>query len=282
MPQAPHSSGNRPPLAARPLPSWPPPTPRHSRRPDVQRGNRRSLARNADGLGELLADTLVDAGREARALILADTVEIEHVLLAPIAHHLKPREHIHIVYVADPMKRVQVALKVDDGHRAPRELHIDEHDVDAARPKFINPALQRSCELLYFDTADGVGGARLPDHQDRILGNHVAWKPFQHLLRGLSGDALVDDRDRNARVPKAEHFLQAMRISEVGGTRRGARGRGASDSNDLDRATCPQPLVQMRQRLVDPHQLVRYFALPASEGAGRTGDCGDRQGTCQM
>jgi hypothetical protein len=38
----------------------------------------------------------------------------------------------------------------------------------------------------------------------------------------------------------------------------------------------------MRQRLVDPHQLVRYFALRASEGARRTGDRGDRQGTCQI
>src|ERR1700730_17213375 len=68
----------------------------------------------------------------------------------------------------------------------------------------------------------------------------------------------------------------------IGGARRGAGGRGSSDSNDLDRATSPQPLVQMRQRLVDPHQLVRYSALCASEGGGRTGDCGDRQGTCQM
>src|SRR5438874_5289996 len=109
------------------MPSRSPPTPPHSRPPDVQPRNGRSLDRNSDRLGELLADALIDAGCEARALILADSVEIEHVLLTPIAHHLEPREHIHIVYVADPMKRVQVALKVDDGDRAPRELHIDDH-----------------------------------------------------------------------------------------------------------------------------------------------------------
>src|SRR6267142_1182601 len=133
------------------MPSRSPPTPRHSRPPNVQPRNGRSLDRNADRLGELLADALVDAGRQARSLILADAVEIEHVLLAPIAHHLEPREHIHIVYVTDPMKRVQVALKVDDGYRAPRELHIDEHDVDAARPKFIDAALQRSRQLFDFN-----------------------------------------------------------------------------------------------------------------------------------
>jgi hypothetical protein len=57
-----------------------------------------------------------------------------------------------------------------------------------------------------------------------------------------------------------------MRISEVGGARGGAGGRGSSDGDDFDRATCSQPLVQMRQRLVDPHQFVRYFALRAAEG----------------
>src|ERR1700736_5914710 len=164
------------------MPSPSPPTPRHSRPPNMQPRNGRSLNRNADRLGELLADALVDAGRKACALILADAIEIEHVLLAPIAHHLEPREHIYIVYVADPMKRVQVAVKVDDGHCAPGELHIDEHDVDAARLECINAALQRSRELFYFNAANGVGGARLPNYQQRILGDHVARKSLQHLL----------------------------------------------------------------------------------------------------
>ena len=42
------------------------------------------------------------------------------------------------------------------------------------------------------------------------------------------------------------------------------------------------PCSIVRHRLVDPHQLVRYFALRAAEGGRRTGDRGDRQGTCQM
>jgi hypothetical protein len=38
----------------------------------------------------------------------------------------------------------------------------------------------------------------------------------------------------------------------------------------------------MRQRLVDPHQLIGHFALRAGKGARRASDRGDRQGTCQM
>src|SRR5262245_30945598 len=99
-----------------------------------------SLDRGADGPGEVRANALVDAGRKGRSLILADAIEIEHVLLAPIAHHLKPRKDIHVVHVADPMKGVQIAPKVDDGRRAARELHIDEQDVDATRLELVNPA----------------------------------------------------------------------------------------------------------------------------------------------
>src|SRR5438132_6220464 len=103
MPEARHSSGFQGCPAARPTPGRRRPTPRCSRPQNLRPRDGRSLGRDADSVRELLGYAFVDAGREARALVLADAVEIEHVLLAPVAHHLKPREHIHIVYVADPM-----------------------------------------------------------------------------------------------------------------------------------------------------------------------------------
>src|SRR5262249_19751124 len=105
------------------------------------------------------------------------------------------------------MKSAQIALKVDDGRGTPRELHIDENDVDAACLQLVNPPLQRRCKIVDFDPANGVSCPSLPDYQDRILREDIAWKPLQHVLRGLPRDALIDHGDRDIRVPAIKYFL---------------------------------------------------------------------------
>ena len=40
------------------------------------------------------------------------------------------------------MKSAQIAFEVDNGHGAPRELHVDENDIDAACLELVNPFLQ--------------------------------------------------------------------------------------------------------------------------------------------
>src|SRR6266481_9237008 len=82
---------------------------------------------------ELAGDALVNPSGEAGPFVLGCPVEVEHVLLAPIAHHFEPRKDVHVIHVTDPVKGVQISLEINDGRGAVRELHVDEHDVDPMR-----------------------------------------------------------------------------------------------------------------------------------------------------
>src|ERR1700693_318440 len=68
------------------------PTPRRDRNRSAG-----SLDRDPNCLGELAPDAVVNLGGEPGALLRRDLVEIEHILLAPVAHHLKPGKHIDII-----------------------------------------------------------------------------------------------------------------------------------------------------------------------------------------
>src|ERR1700719_5406878 len=89
-----------------------------------------SSERDSNSFRELAGDALVNFSGKAGPFVFGDPVEVEHVLLAPIAHHFEARKDIHIVDVANPVKRVQISLEIDHGRGAVRELQVDEYDVD--------------------------------------------------------------------------------------------------------------------------------------------------------
>src|SRR5436309_1273490 len=93
---------------------------RNSTSPVPNSSRRRSLAEQGesldgepDGLGEPMPEAVIDTGGKARALVRGDLVEIEHVLLAPVAHHFITRKNVDLIKIRDPVQRGQIPLEID-------------------------------------------------------------------------------------------------------------------------------------------------------------------------
>ena len=128
------------------------------------------------------------------------------------------------------------------------------------RLQFVYAGLQCRRKIVDPNPTHGIGGAGFPDHQNRVFGYDIGGKPLQHLLRRLARYPPIDDRDRRGRIPPGEDLLQTMRIGEIRGARRQPGRRRPTDRDDLDGLLRAQPLGQMRQLVVDLHQLVGHIA----------------------
>src|ERR1700720_3198375 len=93
-------------------------------------GGTRSSEGYSNSFRELAGDAFVNFSGKTRPFVFGDPIEVEHVLLAPIAHHFEARKDIHVIDITNPVKRVQILLEINDGRRAMGELQVDEHDVD--------------------------------------------------------------------------------------------------------------------------------------------------------
>src|SRR5947207_11143300 len=85
----------------------------------------RSSEREPNSFRELAGDALVNFSGQAGPFVFGDPVEVEHVLLAPEAHHFEARKDIHVIDVPDPVERVQISLEIHDSRGAVRELQVD-------------------------------------------------------------------------------------------------------------------------------------------------------------
>src|SRR5580704_3175488 len=75
------------------------------------RGSRSSEC-DPNSFRELAGDAFVNFSGKAGPFVFGDPIEVEHVLLAPIAHHFEARKDIHVIDVTDPVKRVQILLEI--------------------------------------------------------------------------------------------------------------------------------------------------------------------------
>src|ERR1700731_2683300 len=190
-----------------------------------------SSERDSNSFRELAGDTLVNFSGEAGPFVFGDPVEVEHVLLAPIAHHFEARKDSQVIDVTDPVKRVQILLEVNDGRGAVRELQVNEHDVDTVRLELVYAGLQCRRKIVDPNPTHGIGGAGFPDHQNRVFWYDIGGEPLQHLSGGLARNPAIDNRDRRGRIPPGEDLLQTMGVGEI---RRPGRQPGRRRSADRD------------------------------------------------
>jgi hypothetical protein len=80
-----------------------------------------------------------------------------------------------------------------------RELEASPHDLDPLSAHAIDAAGKQAAELGDVLGAQRGVRAHLPDDQVRLHGEHVAFEALEHLGHVLAADALVEDRDLDAR-----------------------------------------------------------------------------------
>src|SRR5665213_137271 len=103
---------------------------------------RASRYRAPDDLGHFQPEAFVDPRGEPGPILGGDVVEIEHFLLAPVAHHVEAWEYVRVGEIADPVQRLQIAFEIDHRRRAAGKLHVDEDGIDRPILELLHAGLQ--------------------------------------------------------------------------------------------------------------------------------------------
>jgi len=115
--------------------------------------------------------------------------------------------------------------------------------------------------------------ADLPHDQIGRLIEHVGVEARDHLRGFLAANALVENRDRQARKACLQFSFETRRIGHRGRRRAGAECRRRTDRDDLQRQAFRDPLAEVNRRALETSRLERRGApaRPALSRVARSG-----------
>jgi lysophospholipase L1-like esterase len=200
----------------------------------------------ADRLDDVVAEQLGEAGIAPIVHVQAvgddKAVDRQRLLLVPVAHHLKAREHADMAEMSDPAKQSDDparALRVL-GH-ARRILRIDQHHIAARGLDAHDAILDLICRDVGIEVAQHGIGADLPDHKVGVTVDHGTLQPLHHLRRILPADAGIDDGDVGGRIMPLQLRRQypTANISVINA------GVGGEDA--------PEMMKRLQKSVIDTH-----------------------------
>src|SRR5271170_3984587 len=175
-------------------------------------------------------------------------IEVKGALVAPVMHDGQSIKQHNVALLGHPAHHVRERGDAQHGFGARAVLHIHHDDVGAGVGNRVETLIEAGAEILRFDAAQRIDGARLPDQQFRPILGQYPRQVGSHLCRRLTGGNMGGHFDFVARQPLSKRLLQLCRVGKPRTVR--ARQCGGLRAHDAD----VEPMMIL-DFLADSHQI---------------------------